>query len=86
MGVFKKKGQGAIYDQVKKNISVSITPDGLAGIDELAQDLGLSRSEFIEQVGRKRLRVVTAEDLGLTTEEQVLLGKASPLPSIIGSG
>ena len=46
------KGYPELYDEVKKRVNLSLTPTAIAGLDELAQELGLSRSELVEQVGR----------------------------------
>ncbi len=46
------KGYPELYDEVKKRVNLSLTPTAIAGLDELAQELDLSRSEFVEQVGR----------------------------------
>lgn len=51
------RNQPEIYDQIKKSRSVALTDDGWTGIDKLAKQKGLSRSEFIEQIGRGQLQI-----------------------------
>ncbi len=40
------------YDERKQRWQVMVTPTGWEGFKELAQDLGLSASELVEQLGR----------------------------------
>ena len=40
------------HGELKKNVTVSLTPTGRAGIDEICDTLGITRSEFLERVGR----------------------------------
>lgn len=51
------RNQPEIYDQIKKCRSVALTDDGWTGIDKLAQQKELSRSEFIEKIGRGLLQI-----------------------------
>ncbi len=46
------KGYPELYDEVKKRVNLSLTPTAIAGLDELAKELDLSRSELVEQIGR----------------------------------
>ena len=50
------------YDQVKKPVSFGITPKSHQGIKEQSEELGLSMSEFIEQIGRGKLKLSKDED------------------------
>jgi hypothetical protein len=61
-GQKKLRGQPEIYDEVKGQVSLSLTRTGVQGIDELATTMGLSRSEFVEQIGRRLISVVSGED------------------------
>ncbi|WNZ47365.1 hypothetical protein Q2T42_05895 [Leptolyngbya boryana CZ1] len=61
-GQKKIRGQPEIYDEVKGQVSLSMTRTGVRGLDELAVTLGLSRSEFVEQVGRRFITVLSLED------------------------
>jgi hypothetical protein len=57
-GVCSKRGQGEIYSEPKSQpVYVLVTPTAAAGIDMLAKLYGLSRSEFLEQIGRGTLKV-----------------------------
>ena len=46
------KGYPELYDEVKKRVSLSLTPTAISKLDELAQELSLSRSELVEQIAR----------------------------------
>lgn len=61
-GQKKLRGQPEIYDEVKGQVNLSLTKSGVQGIDELATTMGLSRSEFVEQIGRRLISVVSLED------------------------
>ena len=56
-GVKSLRGKPEIYDELKKIVSVSITPTALAGLDELSQKRAISRSELIEQIGRQLIQL-----------------------------
>lgn len=68
------KGQPDIYEEVKGLVSLSLTPTGVKGLDGLAATAGLSRSEFVEQVGRGLIPMTTSNH-NLTEEDRVHLGK-----------
>ncbi|MBW4528332.1 MAG: ribbon-helix-helix domain-containing protein [Phormidium tanganyikae FI6-MK23] len=40
------------YGEVKQNVSLSLTPTALTGLDQLSQARQLSRSELIERLGQ----------------------------------
>jgi len=61
-GQKKLRGQPEIYDEVKGQVSLSMTRAGVRGLDNLAATMGLSRSEFVEQVGRRLIAVLSLED------------------------
>lgn len=46
------------HGEKKCYMNNSVTPTAQAGLDKLAHDMGLSRSEFLEQIGRGILQVV----------------------------
>lgn len=50
-----------VYDELKARITVSITPTAVNGIDAIAAQLGVARSEVIEQIGRGIMPVVVPE-------------------------
>lgn len=61
-GQKKLRGQPEIYDEVKGQVSLSMTRTGVRGLDDLAAMMGLSRSEFVEQIGRRLIAVLSMED------------------------
>lgn len=57
MAIIKKASRGK-YGQKKENMNNLVTPTAQSGLDKLAHDRGISRSEFLEQIGRGLLQVV----------------------------
>lgn len=54
----RKKGKpNTVYNELKARMTVSITPTAVNGIDGLVESLGITRSEFLEQIGRGLLQV-----------------------------
>ena len=49
------------YDEQKKIATFSLTPTGKAGIKKIAQQLKLSQSELIEQIGRGKIKLAIAD-------------------------
>jgi hypothetical protein len=41
-----------IYDEVKIRKTMTLTPTAIKGLDELAKQKDLSRSELVERIGR----------------------------------
>lgn len=64
------KGQPAIYDEFKKNVIVALTPTGLVGLDSLASEFGLSRSELIERIGRRIIPLPNAETIEVSDQRE----------------
>ena len=58
----KIRGQPELYDEVKGQVNLSLTETGVQGLDSLAKKMGLSRSEFIEQIGRGILPVLSSQE------------------------
>ena len=55
MGKKGQKGQKNVpelYDEVKRRVNLAITPTGIEALDAIASDLGVSRSELVERIGR----------------------------------
>jgi hypothetical protein len=52
MGVKRTKGRGVEHDEVKKQTNLSLTPTAVEGLDAIAKERGISRSELVEQIGR----------------------------------
>ena len=44
-----RRGEGVIYDEVKKSINLSLTPTAIARLEELAVAQQCSRSETVER-------------------------------------
>ena len=61
--VRSQKGIGEIYSETKKVVSVAITPTGLNGLDALALQLDISRSELVERIGRGIIKVQLEQSL-----------------------
>ena len=59
------RGKPEIYDELKKNATFCLTPTAIDGLDQLSASLNISRSEFIERVGRGLLKVLIDESLAL---------------------
>jgi predicted transcriptional regulator len=55
----KTKNQPYIWDEVKKDLHLTLTPTAISGLDELASTEEMSRSEFVERIGRKIFTVNT---------------------------
>lgn len=81
----KKKNLGGRppkYDgQRKNNITISLSAMGIEGLDSMAENLGVSRSELIERVGRGvyPISVDAGDTLAINQEEAETLGE--PLAS-----
>lgn len=50
----------------KERITLSLTPTAVEYLDEMAATQGISRSELVERIGRKRLQITA--DPGLVGE------------------
>lgn len=51
------RGQPELYDEIKKIVSIGITPTAVAGLDRLSQEHSVSRSELIERIGRQIIQL-----------------------------
>jgi hypothetical protein len=58
-GVQNKRGVPELWNELKKRVALALTPTAVAGLDELASAEGISRSEFVERIGRKIFTVNT---------------------------
>lgn len=52
-GLKSKRGQPESYDELKKKVSLSLTPTAIKRLDHRSQKSGLSRSEFVERFARE---------------------------------
>ena len=57
----KQRGQPELYDEVKKRVTIELTPTGDKRLSELASTFDLSKSEFIEQLARNAIPILTPE-------------------------
>lgn len=62
-GLKSLRGQPECYDQVKKVVTISITPRAVEGLDTLSRERHISRSELIEQIGRGLIQLAAPSDL-----------------------
>lgn len=46
------RGQPEMWGELKKPVTMTLTPTSISGLDALAYSLGLSRSELVERIGR----------------------------------
>ena len=66
------KGQPERYEEVKKPLNLALTPTGAKMLDELAAQIGLTRSELVERIAR---RSIPLHPDALGDEEKKSLGK-----------
>jgi len=65
-GIMIKKNVGGrppMYDHPKTRTTLSLTIEGLAGLDKVADEFGFSRSELVELVGRGELIVFKKDEV-----------------------
>ncbi len=70
------KGYPELYDEVKKRVNLSLTPTAIAGLDKLSQELNLSRSELVEQIGRGLIPIAEQKSLS----EEFIISPIQSLP------
>ncbi|MDJ0682837.1 MAG: hypothetical protein QNJ18_23620, partial [Xenococcaceae cyanobacterium MO_167.B52] len=75
-GQKKSKGVPELYDEVKKRVNLSLTPTAIAGLDRLSQELNLSRSELVEQIGRGSIPIAEQKSLS----EEFIISPIQSLP------
>ena len=51
-----------MYEEIKKPLTIAVTPTAVTGLDEQAEEFGISRSELIERIGRRLLVVFRVEE------------------------
>jgi metal-responsive CopG/Arc/MetJ family transcriptional regulator len=56
-----KSGVGDIWEQPKKRVSVALTTIAVEGLDRLAKQRELSRSELIERIGREIIKLTDTD-------------------------
>ena len=57
-GVKSMRGQPEAYNELKRIVTVSLTPTAVAGLDQCARDRSISRSELVERIGRQIIKLV----------------------------
>jgi len=67
-----QKGQGDLYDEPKRNTVLVLTQTARTSLDRMAAELGISRSELVERVGRGSILLAAFSE-----EDKILLGKPS---------
>lgn len=60
------------WGEIKKDVTVSITPTALANLQEIAETLGISRSELVERLGRSIDKIFKVEELRQELSRQSL--------------
>lgn len=62
------KGEPELYDEKKKPLNIAMTPTGAKMLDDLAKNMGLTRSELVERIARGVIPLQTnsleTDDLG----------------------
>jgi hypothetical protein len=51
----RTKGVPELHNELKGRVNLSLTPQAVEGLDILAAERGLSRSELIERIGRREI-------------------------------
>lgn len=68
------KGQPERYEEKKGRVNLALTPTASQLLDELAAQLGLTRSELVERIAR---RIIPLHPDALNKEESESLGEKS---------
>ncbi|MEQ8995134.1 MAG: hypothetical protein RID53_01370 [Coleofasciculus sp. B1-GNL1-01] len=69
-GKKRVRGEPVDHNELKKSLNLTVTPTGARGLEEIAQELGLkSKSELVDQIGRRRLIVSPNPVIEKDTEE-----------------
>lgn len=88
-GQKKSKGVPELYNEVKKRVNLSLTPTAIAGLDKLSQELHLSRSELVEQVGRGSIPIAEqhslSEEFIISPIQSLSLTECDRLPETMGA-
>ncbi len=83
------KGYPELYDEVKKRVNLSLTPTAIAGLDRLAEELDLSRSELVEQIGRGLIPLAEQSSLSeeyiITPIKSLSITECDLLPETMGA-
>lgn len=70
------KGEPELYDEKKKPLNIAMTPTGAKMLDDLAKNMGLTRSELVERIARGIIPLQTnsleTDDLEKSEEQSKL--------------
>lgn len=64
------RGCPEMYDELKKTTTLALTQTAISGLDEISSEMGVSRSELVERIGRKLLEIATVKDAPIKQEVQ----------------
>ncbi|HBB30910.1 MAG TPA: hypothetical protein DDZ80_15930 [Cyanobacteria bacterium UBA8803] len=71
-GKKRMRGKPVYHDELKQRLNLTVTPTGARGLEEIAQELGLkSKSELVDQIGRRIFLVSPNPAVKQNTEESV---------------
>ena len=88
-GQKKLKGVPDLHDEVKKRANLSLTPTAIAGLDKLSQELDLSRSELVEQIGRGLIPLAEqrslSEEFIISLPQSLSITERDRLPDKMGA-
>ncbi|MEL6442218.1 MAG: ribbon-helix-helix protein, CopG family [Cyanobacteria bacterium J06621_8] len=88
-GQKKSKGVPELHDEVKKRVNLSLTPTAIAGLDKLAEESDLSRSELVEQIGRGMIPLAEqrslSEEFRFSPIRSLPLAECDRLPEKMGA-
>ncbi|HYX16201.1 MAG TPA: hypothetical protein VE944_17890 [Nostoc sp.] len=62
-GLKSLRGQPEFYDELKKVVSVSLTPTAIEGLNNISRAYMISRSELMEQIGRHVIQLIKVDNL-----------------------
>jgi hypothetical protein len=62
-GIKSMRGQPEYYDELKERVSICITRTARQRLDEMSQNIGVSRSELIERIGQGTIKILFPDDL-----------------------
>lgn len=83
------KGYPELYDEVKKRVNLSLTPTAIAGLDRLSEELDLSRSELVEQIGRGLIPLAEQKSLSeefiISPIKSLAIAECDRLPETMGA-
>lgn len=73
-GIKTSRGTPIFYNEKKQRTNLTLTPTAVKGLEEFAEQLNLSISEFIERIGRGIIPVLLKDGIvenGASIEEKI---------------